>query len=558
MTGADPATGAVARGDEAGPGADGVRARPDVGRAAVSVSLVNTVSRLTGFVRVVATGAALEIGPLGDTYQNANVVSNVLFELLAGGLLFAVLVPAFVARVTDRDVDGARRLAGVLVGRAVVGLGAVVAVVALASPLVARGLLVAADPATRDQQVALATVLLWFVLPQVVLYAVGSVLTALLQAAHRFVAASAAPIANNAVVTVTMVAFAAVHGTGGGLRLDTVDKLVLGGGTLLGTVAMTAIVVGAAARAGLAVRPRWRDPAVGPLGDLARQGAWGAGHIGLNQVMVLSTAVIAAGVGGGAIAYTFAFVFFLLPHAVIAHPLVTTLTPGLAAHAHRGDDTAFAADVGRGLRVLLVLLLPSAALLGVLGWPALHVVAGVGGLDSRGLGLVAATLAAYATGLAGYSTFFLLTRAAYAVGDAQGPTLVNLVVTGTAVAGMAVAALAVDGTGRLVCLGLVHGVAVTGGAVALGLRLQRRTRPVPGVAGALARGLAAAAAGGLVAALASRVVGWDGRVSAVVALALGAALGGAAALAVLAAARAPELRAVVARLPGRAPRGGAR
>lgn len=518
---------------------------PDVGRAAVAVSLVNVASRLTGFVRVVATSAALDIGPLGDTYQSANVVSNVLFELLAGGLLFAVLVPAFVARVSDGDVGGARRLAGVLTGRAVVGLGAVVAVGIAASPLIARGLL------GGDEQQALATVLLWFVLPQVVLYAVGSVLTALLQSAHRFVAASAAPIANNAVVTATMVAFALVHGTDGGLDLDTADKVVLGGGTLLGTVAMTAIVVVAAGRAGLGVRPRWSDPAVGPLGALARQGAWGAGHIGLNQVMVLATVAVANRVDGGAIAYTFAFTFFLLPHAVLAHPIVTTLNPGLAAHAHRSDLAAFAGDVGRGLRVLLVLLLPSAALLAVLGWPALHLVEGLGSLDADGLGFVAAILAAYATGLAGYSTFFLLTRAAYAVGDAKGPTVVNGAVTAAAVAGMLAVAATVEGEGRVIALGVVHGVAVTAGAVALGVRLQRRTRPIPGVAGALARAGASAAAAGLVAAGVARLVGWDGRLAAVVALALGAALGGGAGLGVLAALRAPELGAVLRRLKGR-------
>lgn len=517
-------------------------ARPDVGRAAVSVSLVNVASRLTGFVRVVATGAALGIGLLGDTYQSANVVSNVLFELLAGGLLFAVLVPAFVARVADDDVEGARRLAGVLMGRTLVGLGAVVVVGIVASPLIARALL------DREEQVALGTVLLWFVLPQVVLYALGAVVTALLQAAHRFLAASAAPIANNVVVTATMVAFAAVHGTDGGLALDTTDKVVLGGGTLLGTVAMTAIVLVAAGRAGLSARPRWRDPAAGPLGELARQGAWGAGHIGLNQVMVLATVVIAGRVGGGAIAYTFAFVFFLLPHAVLAHPIVTTLTPGLAAHAHRDDQSAFAADVGRGLRLLVVMLAPSAALLAVLGWPALHVVDGLGGLDDRGLGLVAATLAAYATGLVGYSTFFLLTRAAYAVGDAKGPTVVNAVVTAGAVVGMLVASATTHGDARVVSLGLVHGAAVTVGAVALGVRLQHRTRPVAGLPAALGRGLAAAVAGGAASALVARAIGWDGRVAAVLALGAGSVAGGGAVLAVLAAVRAPELRAVVARL----------
>ena len=50
------------------------------------------------------------IAALGDSYQRANEVSNVLFELLAGGLLFSVLVPSFVELLERRDPEGARAL----------------------------------------------------------------------------------------------------------------------------------------------------------------------------------------------------------------------------------------------------------------------------------------------------------------------------------------------------------------------------------------------------------------------------------------------------------------
>ena len=366
----------------AGPRPGSVGEPPDLGRAAASVSAVNVASRVTGFARVVATGAALGIALLGDTYQSANVVSNVLFELLAGGLLFAVLVPVFVRQVGEGDRVGATNLAGVLVARATVGLGAVAVVGVALSPLLARALFVSVPGTPPEAQVALATVLLWFVLPQIVLYGVGSILSALLQADHRFVAAAAAPIANNLVVIATMATFVVVHGTGSGLDLTTADEVILGGGTFLGTVAMTAVVVVASRRAGLSVRPRWGHPDVEPLRPLVGQGLWAAGYIGLNQVMVLSTVVLANRVPGGAIAFTTAFTVFLLPHAVLAHPVATALSPRLARHAHRGEDAAFGADLGRGLRLLLVLLVPAAALMAVLARPGLQLVAGLGALDA--------------------------------------------------------------------------------------------------------------------------------------------------------------------------------
>ena len=84
------------------------------------------LSRATGFVRVVATASALGIAALGDAYQRANLVSNILFELLAGGLLFSVLVPTFVAGLDRGRRDEMRALAGVLLGRALAALSVVV------------------------------------------------------------------------------------------------------------------------------------------------------------------------------------------------------------------------------------------------------------------------------------------------------------------------------------------------------------------------------------------------------------------------------------------------
>ena len=66
-------------------------------RDTILVTLCTLLSRITGFGRVVATAAVLGVGVLGDVYQTANMIPNLLFELVAGGVLQAVLVPSFVA-----------------------------------------------------------------------------------------------------------------------------------------------------------------------------------------------------------------------------------------------------------------------------------------------------------------------------------------------------------------------------------------------------------------------------------------------------------------------------
>ena len=51
------------------------------------VTLCTLLSRVSGFGRVVATAAVLGSGLLGDVYQTANMIPNLLFELVAGGVL---------------------------------------------------------------------------------------------------------------------------------------------------------------------------------------------------------------------------------------------------------------------------------------------------------------------------------------------------------------------------------------------------------------------------------------------------------------------------------------
>src|SRR5207253_9806191 len=108
----------------------------------------------------------------------------------------------------------------------------------------------------------------------------------------------------------------------------------------------------------------------------------------------------------------------------LAHPVLTTLYPRLAADAVERRWAAFAAALGRGARTIVFWTAPATALLAVLGVPALRLIR-VGALDRGGATLVAEVLAAYALGITGYSGIQLLTRASYAAGDVRTPALVS-------------------------------------------------------------------------------------------------------------------------------------
>ena len=518
-----------------------------VGRATAQITVGNVASRLTGLLRVLAVAAALGTTFLGNTYQTANLVSNVLFELLAAGLLSSVLVPPFVHLLDEGRDDEAVHVAGAILGVALVGLGTVTVLGLAGRDAIMRALTVAVeDPVVRAREVRLGSFLLLLFLPQVLLYAVGAVATALLHGARRFRAPALAPVANNLVVIATMAVFWLMRrGDGGaagagGLELPVSQRLVLAVGTTVGVAAMTLVAVGAAWRAGLRLRPRW-DPSHPGLRGLGRSGAWGAAYLACSQALVATTLVLANRVEGGVVAYHVAFTVFLLPHAVLAHPTITAVYPRRAAEAAARRWRAFSDSLAGSTAMVVFLVIPAIAVLVAVGRPALSLLR-LGGLDADGARLVARVLAAYALGLVGYAGFQLLTRASYATGDTRTPALVSLGVAAAGTASMVTLFALASGDDRVVALGAAHSAVMVGGAAVLLVLVRRRVGEPCLAPGSLPRGLAAGLAAGVAARVVADRLAGGGRATDAAAVLLGAAAAGAVYLLVQWWLRAPELR----------------
>jgi putative peptidoglycan lipid II flippase len=512
-------------------------------RSTASITIGNVASRVTGFARVLAIGAALGTTFLGNTYQTSNLVSNILFELLAAGLLSSVLVPTFVRFIDAGRRDDAEHVAGAVLGVCLAVLGAVLATGLLLRPWIMRLLTVAvSDPAVRRQEVALGSFLLWFFLPQLLLYAAGAVATALLNGARKFAAPAFAPVANNIVVIATMAAFWVLHGSHGGLALSVEEKLVLALGTTVGVVAMTVVPFVAAWRAGLRLRPRW-DPRHPAVRALARPGAWAAGYLALNQLLIAVTLVLANRVAGGVVAYQIAYTFFLLPYAVLAQPIMTAVFPRISSDALADRWARFSSTVTDSVRLIAFLVLPATALMTALARPALQLMQ-LGALNRAGADLVAKVVAAYAIGLIGWSVLQFLTRASYAADDTRTPTLVAGGVTALGCGLMLWWFWRSTGDGRVVVLGLAHSTAMVAGAAVLLVLLGRHIGRALAVGGSLVRSAVCTAAAYGVARLAVEMLPSGSRAEAALTLVVGATLAVAVYAGLQWLAHAPEFKGI--------------
>ncbi len=476
----------------------GVAGRRDLARATAGMTALTLVARLTGLVRVLVVAAVLGTTFLGNTFQSANSVSNLIFELFAAGALQAAMIPTLVELLARHDDAEAAHVAGSLLGLAAAVLAAVAGAGMLAAPWIMRVLVAGVESAeVRQAQIRLGTVLLWFFLPQVVLYAVGAVATGVLNARGRFALPVAAPIANNVVVVGACWLFWRLRdGVSPGLDLTGAQTAVLGLGTTLGVLALSAIPVVAVVRSGFSLRPRL-DLAHAGVQRVLRRGGWAALFLVGTQVLLGVVLVLANGVEGGVVVYQVAYTLFLVPHALFAMPVLTALFPSLSRCAAAGDAARYARGVAAGLAAIGFLVLPAAAVLAALAGPLSRVV--LFGESATAAAPVAAAVAAFAPGLFGYGTFVFLARALDARGDTRTPALVHLGVVALAALAMVSLAPAVDGAGRVVVLAAIHSLAYLSGAVVLGLRVWSwLPDDRPAVVRPLAIGAGAAAVAGAV------------------------------------------------------------
>ena len=440
-------------------------------RAAAGMGAITAVSRAVGLVRVLAITFVLGTTSLGDAFQSANTLSNVLFEFLAAGALSAVLVPVFVDLLDRGDQAGAERVAGGVLGIALAFLGMVTVVAVLAAPMLARLLTLGVDPAVADDQRDLVTYLLRFFIPQVLVYAAGTIAIAVLYAKRRFAVTAAAPIGNTVVMIAFLAVFWAVAGPDPTLDLAGSERFLLAAAGTGGVLAFVGILLYACAKAGFRLRPRWpgRD---GQIAAVLRHSGWGVTLHTAAGVLLGAAIVAGAGVEGGVVAYQVGWVIFLAPYAVFAQPIHTAILPELVTEARDPGPRQVAASVRWAMERMGLFVLPVTAGMVALATPAMQLIS-FG--DTRS-DLLAAAVAGLALGLLPYSAFLLVARGYYALGDSRTPGIAALVSAGAGVVVMVLSGVLFDGTARVAMLGIGHSVAYTVGVVILLIGLRRRTR----------------------------------------------------------------------------------
>jgi putative peptidoglycan lipid II flippase len=526
-----------------------------IGRAAALIAALTILARAIGLVRTLVFSQTVGAGCLGTAYNTANLVPNIVYDIVLGGALTSIMVPVL-ARPASRsrsDPEAAAEVSqtsSALLTWTVLILVPVSAAVAVAAGPLGR-LLNPHNPvggcAGHHQSLVNVTGgMLAVFAPQIVLYGLAVVLYGILQAHRRFAAPALAPVLSSLLVIIAYLVFVPLGGrfrTRGDLAgLPLSAELILSIGTTAGVAALALTALVPALRLRLRVRPTLRFPP----GIARRAGGlalFGVAALVAQDVSSLVVILLANGHGsaGALVLYGYGWQFFEAVYAVLAISIAVSVFPALSTR----QDEEFDATAAGSARAVLLLCFAGTALLIAVAIPAAHFLH----TFPRQVPELATGFALFALGLAGYGLVACLSRVLLAAGRT---TITAVIVAGgwllVIVADIALVSVA-SGPSVVAMLALGNSIGLTAAGVALAVAV-RRIRGAAALRGLLrtaVSGLAAATAGAGAGAAVAASLPVAGRLHAALA-ALLAALCALAAFALVAyLLDGGELRAAVAR-----------
>ena len=395
----------------------------DLFKASGIMAIGTIFSRITGFIRSVLAVAVLGTALLADSYNVANTMPNILYNLLVGGALTAVFVPQLVRSFSD--ADGGDGFASRLVTTISVILLALVAIGMIFAPALVR--LYAPEFSTQgfeaENQIAIAFTR--YCLPQIFFLGLFTMLGQIANSRGSFAPLMWAPIANNLVV---IAVFSGVLILQEKISVDSITDAqiqLLGWGTTLGIVVQALILIPVVMRSGVTLRLRFGVAGLGKSFGLA---GWTLVYVLISQLGYLVTVNVATSAavrsaqdglttGVGFTPFTSAYYIMLLPYSIVTISIVTALLPHLSKLAMENKVEDVRLQLIRAIRMCGVVTVPSAVALLAFGPLITEVLFfGISLEDSRYIGYV---LSALSLGLVAFSINLILIRGFNAFEDTK-------------------------------------------------------------------------------------------------------------------------------------------
>ena len=367
------------------------------------MSAATLISRVTGLVRTWAMAFALGNSLITSAYQVANNMPNVVFDLVAGGLLGAAFIPVYLLEKEQKGESGGNEFACNLLNLTIIVLGVLTLLSSLFAPqLIATQTFTVGE---YDEVVSLSVAFFRIFAFQIVFYGISGIVTAVLNANRVYFLPALAPALNNVCVIVSFFAYIPLSAVNQQLAI-----LVLGIGTTLGVAIQAVVQIPALVKMGFKYhfRVNLRDPALIEAMKIALP----------TMLYIVGTLVafscrnaFSLQVGdNGPSTLLYAWTWYQLPYGVVAVSLSRALFTEMGEAVAKDDWPTMRELVRSGLAGNLLLIIPLAGIMIALAIPLMELFQ-AGAFGSGDVTYVATTLAAWLYSLPFYAVLMFMYNA---------------------------------------------------------------------------------------------------------------------------------------------------
>lgn len=395
-------------------------ANQQIARAAGTVMVAFIISNLIGLVRGIVITNAFGTSAQFDSFNAANRIVELLFNLVAGGALGSAFIPMFTSFLAKEDREGAWRLASGVTNLVFLALVVISILAWIFAPQIVKDGLFLLVPGSDPVQEMLTVRLFRIMLPSVVLFGLSGLVMGILNAHQNFLIPSIAP---------AMYSLGMIVGTLFLPEAWEIERLAVG--VVLGAFLHLAVKLPVMVRLPQRAYHAYlglRDRAVMEVFKLMAPRLVGVAVVQMNFIV---NTIIALGQPEGSVsAIALSFSLMLMPQMAIAQSAAIASLPTFSAQVALGKRDEMRRSLASTLRAIILLSLPAGVGLILLRYPLIQLLYQRGEFTARSTELVAWALLWYAAGLVGHALVEILSRAFYALHDTRTPVTVGVITMG--------------------------------------------------------------------------------------------------------------------------------
>lgn len=447
-------------------------------KAASTVSLLTLVSRITGLVRELLMASTFGASAMTDAFNVAFRIPNLFRRLFAEGAFSQAFVPVLAASHAKNGEVATRllidRVATLLTWALLLTCVIGVAAAPVLVWMMASGL--KQDPRGFEAAIFMTR----WMFPYIGFMSLVALSAGILNTWKRFAVPAATPVLLN----LSMIAAAWLGAPW--FKAQGIEPIyAMGAGVMLGgllqlSVQIPALLkIGVLPRIGLsltAIRLAWADSGTRNIARLMVPALLG---VSVAQISLLINTQIASHLTPGSVSWlTYADRLMEFPTAMLGVAIGVVLMPQLAAAKAADDAEKYSAMLDWGLRIVVLLAVPSAVALLTFAQPLVATLYHYGAFTDRDVQQTTTALMGYGAGLVGLVAIKVLAPGFYASQDIRTPVKIAVVVL-VITQGLNLALVPFfQHAGLALAIGI--GALINALWLLLGLRKRGSYRPAPG------------------------------------------------------------------------------